>query len=491
MVFKWYDILYIYSPEYKLRFKGEKQFKSLVGKIMGSLTFCCFIIFFFSLFQDLLKRNRFDLYFNSEFNNNFIINLTNHPIFFTLIDSESNFIILNNNSYKFYVEYIRHIYLNLTHSVIESDKYELENCDEKSFPDDLQNIFDKYPKNYISYFKCFPRNLELSIKGRTETNNSLIRFYISKCDSNENPNCEKNLNESMLKSASLIVSYLSYSMDHFSFKHPIKKKLKVDIFPISIYNLTKTYYYYFQGAKYRSNNGIIIDDIKTYDFFETEQINFNFNFNREQNINKNFICVEFKTSEKFNIYSRIYKNYQYYLVIFQGFCNCVYLFFSFLSNLILLKLKTLNIVNEIFFLNKEDNNEKKNKIKIDSNLNSNLSNNNMIEVSEIKKSIKNLSSVNERNAFIENNKKNSIFVYEKTNLSIYKKYLKPLSYTFFQYFLPLYFFKHDKNIIILNKLKQRLYLKISVESLYYMEIMKNKESILNNIYSNDIIKYIL
>ena len=88
-------------------------------------------------------------------------------------------------------------------------------------------------------------------------------------------------------------------------------------------------------------------------------------------------------------------------------------------------------------------------------------------------------------------KKNSIFVYEKTNMSVYKKYLKPLSYTFFQYFLPLYFFKHDKNIIILNKLKQRIYLKISVESLYYMEIMKNKESILNNIYSNDIIKYIL
>ncbi len=51
--------------------------------------------------------------------------------------------------------------------------------------------------------------------------------------------------------------------------------------------------------------------------------------------------------------------------------------------------------------------------------------------------------------------------------------------------------KNDKIISILEKLKSRIFKKISIEILFFNEMCKKKENILNDIYSNEIIKYLV
>ena len=92
--------------------------------------------------------------------------------------------------------------------------------------------------------------------------------------------------------------------------------------------------------------------------------------------------------------------------------------------------------------------------------------------------------------YIWESKKNSVFVFENKNISLYQKYLKPLSYKIKHYILPFFIIKNDKTILIIDSLKEKIDKKISIEILFFNEICKNKENILNDIYSNEIIKYL-
>jgi hypothetical protein len=58
------------------------------------------------------------------------------------------------------------------------------------------------------------------------------------------------------------------------------------------------------------------------------------------------------------------------------------------------------------------------------------------------------------------------------------------------YFIPNICLKNDKTFKILNELYQNINSKISIEVLYFNEINKNKEKVLNEVFSNKIFDYI-
>ena len=64
-----------------------------------------------------------------------------------------------------------------------------------------------------------------------------------------------------------IMSYFSYSIDHYSYKNPISKNFKTDTFAIPNRSLRKMYNYYFNGAKYESDNGLLFQKKKYNKFF--------------------------------------------------------------------------------------------------------------------------------------------------------------------------------------------------------------------------------
>ena len=63
MVFKWNELFDIYSPEYKLRFKGNKYYNSFSGQLMGGITIIIFLSLYIFYVKDFCKKQNFEIYF--------------------------------------------------------------------------------------------------------------------------------------------------------------------------------------------------------------------------------------------------------------------------------------------------------------------------------------------------------------------------------------------------------------------------------------------
>ena len=142
-----------------------------------------------------------------------------------------------------------------------------------------------------------------------------------------------------------------------------------------------------------------------------------------------------------------------------------------------------DIVNEVFF--KKNLKKRNENIQLQSNVHiivnpSNLSQKNFIEIENNKSTEQ--KEINER---IKQNQTN-----ENSNTSFYNKYFKPIIFDLKHYFIPHFFLKNDSKIRILNELYDNINSKISIEVLYFHEENKNKEEVLNEVFSNKIINYI-
>ena len=474
---KWNAIFDIYSPEYKLNFKGKESYNSTFGKIMGLCSIIIFISLFFNFEVELLSRKNFDILYSSVLNNDFQINLTNIPFFLLIMDKHSNIISYNESIFKFSFQYNKQTFKNKLEPEDISIKYNLEECDSSLFTKEDLDLLNNYGTTNLSSFRCFPRDVELILYGRIGHNYSSILLLLSICDEN-NSNCENfEKIENMLNEGYIIMSHLSYSIDHYSYDHPIKKSFKTDIFSIPNKNLIKTYNYYFDGAKYENDNGLLFKKINKIDFFEPNGITFDINLiNNTSNYKaNNLVSVQLECSPFYNIYNRKYKKIQYYLGLFNGCCQAVYIIFKFISNFILLKMSSRDIVNEIFFketLNKTNENvqlKSNNNLKINSGY---LSQKHLIEIENKKSSNSNLFPFQQK-SLNDNIKQNSINTYVKLNLSFYNKYFKSIIFDMKHYFIPNICLKNDK-----------------IEVLYFNKINKNKEKVLNEVFSNKIFNYI-
>ena len=69
-----FNIIDIYSIEYKLRFKGNKNYNSLLGKIIGGFSILIFITLFINFMIEFTQKKTFDLLYFSSMNNFYNIN---------------------------------------------------------------------------------------------------------------------------------------------------------------------------------------------------------------------------------------------------------------------------------------------------------------------------------------------------------------------------------------------------------------------------------
>ena len=143
----------IYSSEYKLRFKGEKDYNSLFGKIIGGISIFIFISLFVNFSIELFPRRNFDILYSSSINNDFIINLTNVPFFFSFVDNNSNFLPFNDNIFNISIQYKKEIHYNLTQPEYHSFSFNLETCDKSFIPSEYLDDFNEIPNEYFSNFK--------------------------------------------------------------------------------------------------------------------------------------------------------------------------------------------------------------------------------------------------------------------------------------------------------------------------------------------------
>ena len=242
MGYKWNEILDIYSPEYNLRFKGEKSYNSTFGKIMGLISIIIFISLFINFTIELFSRKSFDILYSSALNNDFYINLTNVPFFLVIMDKNSNIIPFNESIFKFSFHYNQQIFKNTFNPEYINMNYNLEECDYSFITNEDLSLLKTYGSFNLTSFKCFPKDKELILNGRLGQNYSSILLTLSFCSDN-NSNCDIETIQNILEGGYLIMSYFSYSIDHYSYKKPIKKNFKADTFAIPNRSLRKNKFF--------------------------------------------------------------------------------------------------------------------------------------------------------------------------------------------------------------------------------------------------------
>ena len=478
-----FNIIDIYSIEYKLRFKGNKNYNSLLGKIIGGFSILIFITLFINFMIEFTQKKTFDLLYFSSINNFYNINLTNIPFFFSLVDNNGIFIPFKENLFNFTFQYVTQFYSNNTNPKTQILNYNLQFCHKVYNSNEFSSYLQLYPNYNLSNFFCFPKNLELNLNGRIGINNTFIRIIISKYYSNLNYSNIKFIN---LNGINLVISYLSNYIDHYSYEKPIKQILRPELFPISLINFKKNYVYFFQGASYKTNKGFLFNYFDDTIFFEPGKISYDIeNLDEKDNI---LSIITFYCSDYYSFYIRNYKTLQYYLSLLGGFCQVIYFVVNIFTNYILSKMSYKDIINEIYFnmfiKRKCNNNFNKNNTQFSSQ-------NHFIKCRD-KKIFKKSNSSNEYRNSNKEYKLNHIITYNNeknnNNKSIYSK-IKPISFNYFYYFIPFVLFKKNKTILLYQKLKNSITKKISIDEIFFYEICENKKRIINKILSNEILNY--
>ena len=207
---KCFKILDIYYSEIPLRFKGEKEYITLLDIIMSMFSLLTFIILTFCYLEEFWKRKNYSIISNTQYSLNESINLTNIPIFFNLLGSDFKFL-KNKIDYEVMITYEKYNPLNISHEYINVKK-----CNVSDYMKEYPNVIIE---NFYFFEDCYcidTSNKEILLYGKNENNqSSSLTIYLLKCvNTSENNNCinseisEKNLLNSYLFFVNMKIFFL-------------------------------------------------------------------------------------------------------------------------------------------------------------------------------------------------------------------------------------------------------------------------------------------
>ena len=553
----------IYSQNYLLHFSQSDKFHSKTGIFFGLFSIISFLSIIIIYIIILYSRKNFTIITNNLLDYSSHINLTNTPILFSLIDRNNKLIYLDKKLVDFYLQ----IYNNVNN---QTNNISLINCEKSDYYSMIKkNFFIEVEYGELKYFQCVKENEILLLKGRKGRGNyTYIYFHINICDNNTIINNKTNQCYSKseilkkLNGSKLILTYLEGSLDHYNYKHPIQIQSRTEEFSLNL-QIHKTITYIFDKSDYKSDNGIIFNNINYYTFFTFR--NFRLDFYLNENYFK-LLTIKFIASDYSYIYERRYLKFQDIMTNVISYINGIYIFIHIILYYIIKKMLYMNVINHLIFKEKklnnnniqniskiiEDENEssfsfqkdknkgrksnntynkkyinnilKSNSFFIYNSINNNERNSNNFIINKIsngsiinlmKKNIyNNIKKYNTndntnkkllRKSVIINNKDQMIRKFSKKYKTIIDYLLdtqQKLYFNFFEFLIPVKFYKYNKTIFYYVALKEILLNNISVENIYknsqfykeYKNIFnednnnineKNNYNINNNLFNNN------
>ena len=483
MSIKKYKMIYyfdIYGSNINLYYKNNKIFKTKIGSILGIISIIIFVFIFFYLFSFLLKRNTFNIINNYEMNLDSSINFNNVPFFFGIINKYGEVIEYNKKVFNFYLYYFEQKVNSNLDAKQTRITLNISECDKNIHFKDYTEIFQNYKKEQISKFMCISKNnkIDLILKGNIDSNiYSKIILTIEKCvNTTNNSECyDSNTINSILEGSNIFYGYLGFIINHFSFKNPLKREIRYNLLPLSIY-FYKKYKIFYNLCKYQSDNGLILTSYKTINFFELET----YNSDILDFINQILSEIEISSNENNKIYIRKYQKVQECFTIIKSSIEIIYIFIKIFYDYFIDKYEIIDMAENLIIKKTIKNNK------------SNFSNNiNNINLSLIK--IKQNQNLNnefkiplKQKTFTKKNQKKNYTLDENLSKEIIiddkaKKYInEKINLKWYYYFFPiiLYNIKNKelkKFVLFKNILNENL----SLENLIKIE--------LNNINYKDFI----
>ena len=403
----------------------NQSYKTTFGGLFTILLIISITIIGFIFGKEIYERKIPIVSFSEEVVQYSRINLTDVPIMFNVKHNGDINSIEELNS-KFEFEFILYERLfGQEESSIRSYFYGLELCNEDSFPAYTQLVADymKVKEDQKETLYCIPETYKYYFQNAMAAPNStLIYININVCDPDKD-GCIKDFQHEIAEKSLLIkLNFLNSFVDPKNYTYPIQYFID-NINYWSAENLIKTSYFMFTENIIKSDNGWILEDIKTethialknsrddfkYEFDSRKLIQFSLESpTKRQRVDRSYIKVQ-------ELFAKIGGLFNAFLMISQVL---LYNYTKFKFILDVFEITWGKSYKKIYNNIKEEANPKLNGNKKDfnykSDVNNNENNNNSINANsiEINKTIKDNPSINSAlNLNLINNSKQ--YVYSK------------------------------------------------------------------------------
>lgn len=355
-------------------YKSNYLYRSTVGGCLTIFNIIFILYFTIDNMVSLLRRsNKYSIIWNESEDLNTVIDFSNIPFAFKLVDSNGFDIDYDPKLFNFSIYVIKGKNSDNKSSSsfidIDSKKIEFENCNKNIYYKELE----KYSTNYnYSKFFCIKPNQEIKMYGIYRVKGkefSIIRIFINKCQNknNETECYSKDEINNRLKGAVFYYMYLGYDVNHNIYSdNVVSKKLIVQYAKLSS-SLIKKYYYYFSSGKYTLNNNYLLYGYaKEYYFFKYSGYDLDVEYD---NLNSNITTIDATNSFSFMTncikieYSKYIEDLWDFIGKIGGIINVVFFFTRMINNYISKRILFLNIYDDLHDTIKKDLSDKDNKIK--------------------------------------------------------------------------------------------------------------------------------
>ena len=271
---KFFKSINIYGVPFSIKYKNENTYTSIIGVLLSIFSILFLTGFSIYFLCELINHSSFSVLTCNDRKKFHSINLSNIPIMFGLLDTNSKLLSINQEIFSLSVWIKTLNPVNNSFSNINFTRIEIESCLNseyiKLYPDMKQYNLEKY--------LCIKPNQNIEILGRYgDSINGFhsLNVYFGHCSSEE---CIKNnlddINRILFNSY-LSVIYLSDVIDHFNYHEPLQKKFRSENFEITPLSFNK-YIYYFSSLTYMSDNGLIFNKYKNYYSYFFDHIHLDF-----------------------------------------------------------------------------------------------------------------------------------------------------------------------------------------------------------------------
>ena len=342
-------------------YKKNEKYETIFGIILSFITIFSIIIISILFGSDVVCRTGYSIVTNYlPLKHKTLIDFSKRPFMLgfasqgkiTGIDFSKISISFERNVHNIYLDENGIYQLERISNIIE-----LEYCNKSKHYLNQNDFMNKF--NYSNYL-CPKPNQNLNFGGRFGDNINgydLLEIHLNKCtNTTENNNCKsEEIIDKFLDNSYLEMVYLSESIDHSNISYPLSENLRNQLYVVAKEHV-KRYYQYFQIASYSSDTGLVLNNIKIFDFVENKNLFLDFVKDEEQSFYTSAALLEIAltSTDQKTIYQRKYVKVQNVLGSIGGFINVLYVFFQFITSYFTKKTMIVDITNKIII--QDDNN---------------------------------------------------------------------------------------------------------------------------------------
>ena len=494
----------VFETPITLSYNKKYSYDTKFGGFLTIITVLIIVAYSISLLNDLFQGNSYSLTSNESEDYKYILDFSNVPFAFKLMNSKGEDFPLDPKIYNF--------------KIINTEYYYVQNPDEKVVNYIEENIefdhcekFVKINKIYnflnISNLMCIKPGQNLTMYGIFgDIGNGFkgFRIYINRCNTKSENNTCLDIETINKKLANIKFQYfyLGYEINHYSNnKNIIQNKIFNAVNSLSI-NFMKKFYYKFQKTKYNLYNNLLYNYQNTKYFYITDGYTYDFELDSSNSLassDDSLGYFAFNTNGKIIEYTKTLNNFWDVFSKIGGVFNIVISISKIINTFISKRLLLLD-VNDHLINDFSKTNFNKNKIKQDIktifNLDNEIIQNKEFFVNEnssieIKNKNEKLFELNERNCCINRKSKKNNSLNNIANIALFSrkqesisKILKPIKNVnkqskFWFFICPFTFLRKIKKFKYFYQLEQNFCGYFSIEN--FLKVLKiNKISIEKN-----------